>query len=191
MVLVSIRTKRQHVSTERTSAAVAKAPKKRMTLNSREASMSLEDVLAARNALEMYESHKDKNSPQPNPSLPHLNNAEDLSTHTPGESTHNDTTTTITATATANIDVTASPPNIQTGISLTIKENGNITTAKAAKRKRDLGIKLPETIEERPEPPSSTVSSVGHEELPLFKEQGKYVHSQFILLFNTNHSWHR
>ncbi|KAI8967505.1 hypothetical protein BDF20DRAFT_218432 [Mycotypha africana] len=32
-----------------------KAPKKRMTLNSREASMSLEDVLAARNALEMYE----------------------------------------------------------------------------------------------------------------------------------------
>ena len=30
-------------------------PKKRMTLNSREASMSLEDVLAARTALEMYE----------------------------------------------------------------------------------------------------------------------------------------
>ncbi|KAI9485911.1 MAG: hypothetical protein EXX96DRAFT_472984, partial [Benjaminiella poitrasii] len=46
------RVKRQYIATE-------KAPKKRMTLNSREASMSLEDVLAARNALEMYEAHKD------------------------------------------------------------------------------------------------------------------------------------
>lgn len=36
--------------------AEKKAPKKRMTFNSREASMSLEDVLAARNALEFSRS---------------------------------------------------------------------------------------------------------------------------------------
>ncbi|KAG2211666.1 hypothetical protein INT47_008763 [Mucor saturninus] len=41
------------------------APKKRMTLNSREASMSLEDVLAARSALEMYEHHEPSHSPPP------------------------------------------------------------------------------------------------------------------------------
>lgn len=49
-----LRSKRQYVDSER-----AKAPKKRMTLNSREASMSLEDILAVRNALEMYEAKDD------------------------------------------------------------------------------------------------------------------------------------
>ncbi|OBZ83749.1 putative histone deacetylase complex subunit cti6 [Choanephora cucurbitarum] len=44
------RSKRYYVASE-------KSPKKRTTLNSREASMSLEDVLAAKSALEMYESH--------------------------------------------------------------------------------------------------------------------------------------
>ncbi|CAO3677660.1 unnamed protein product [Rhizopus microsporus] len=40
-----------------------KTPKKRTTLNSREASMSLEDVLAVRNALELYESGQRSPSP--------------------------------------------------------------------------------------------------------------------------------
>lgn len=74
-------------------------PKKRMTLNSREASMSLEDVLAARSALELYEHHE---------------------------------------------PMTHSPPPIE----------------------EEEEIKIPQQIEEKPEPPSSNVSSVGHDELP-------------------------
>ena len=54
--LYNYRTKRSYSSVGRPSttgpAVEKKAPKKRMTFNSREASMSLEDVLAARNALE-------------------------------------------------------------------------------------------------------------------------------------------
>lgn len=84
------------------------APKKRMTLNSREASMSLEDVLAARSALEMYEAKNEST--------------------VEGEE-------------------------------------------EAGESKRKPEINLPEIIEEKSEPPSSTVSSVGHDE--LITEQGK------------------
>ncbi|KAI7904863.1 uncharacterized protein BX663DRAFT_503833 [Cokeromyces recurvatus] len=84
------RVKRQYISLERT-------PKKRTTLNSREASMSLEDVLAARDALEMYEAHKDDIS---------ANNEEQIN-----------------------------------------------------KRKRGLEIQVPDTIDEKSEPASSTVAS--------------------------------
>lgn len=134
-----------------------------MTLNSREASMSLEDVLAARNALELYESHKDVDS-QSNSPPPHLNNIEDSPTHTYDAQTY--TATTI---------VTASPKS-QDDTNVTIKENGDIAS-KPTKRKRDLGIKLPDTIDEKSEPPSSTVSSVGHDELPILKEQGKCIYA--------------
>ena len=132
-----------------------------MTLNSREASMSLEDVLAARSALELYESHKDGDS-QSNSPPPHLNDLEDSPTHT-----HNEQTYTATTIVTTSI-------KSQDDINMTIKENGDIAV-KPAKRKRDLGIKLPDTIDEKSEPPSSTVSSVGQEELPILKEQGKYL----------------
>ncbi|KAL7311602.1 Histone deacetylase complex subunit [Mucor circinelloides] len=147
------RTKRQYVSTER-AAAIVKAPKKRMTLNSREASMSLEDVLAARSALEMYESHKDGDSPQSSSPPPvHANDTDDSPTQQ-----HTD----INAT-------TASPPKNES--SMATKENGLV---KSTKRKRDVGIKLPDTIDEKSEPPSSAVSSVGHDELPILKEQEEF-----------------
>lgn len=80
------------------------APKKRMTLNSREASMSLEDVLAARSALEMYEHHEPCHSPPP------------------------------------------------------------IVEEEEEEEKEKVKQVIVE--EERPEPPSSNVSSVGHDELP-------------------------
>lgn len=124
-----------------------------MTLNSREASMSLEDVLAARSALEMYESHKDGDSPQSSsPPTVHTNDTDDSPTQQ-----HTD----INAT-------TASPPKNES--SMATKENGLV---KSTKRKRDVGIKLPDTIDEKSEPPSSAVSSVGHDELPILKEQGR------------------
>lgn len=87
-----------------------------MTLNSREASMSLEDVLAARSALELYESK-------------------------------NESTT------------------VEGGEDEDELEEGEV--------KRKPEINLPETIEEKSEPPSSTVSSVGHDE--LITEQGIYL----------------
>ncbi|KAK4512381.1 uncharacterized protein ATC70_003079 [Mucor velutinosus] len=149
------RTKRQYVSTER-AAAIVKAPKKRMTLNSREASMSLEDVLAARSALEMYESHKDGDSPQANSHPP-------VDTNASGNSplTHQDADMEATTTAT-------SPKNESS-------MNGDtMGLVKPTKRKRDLGIKLPDTIDEKSEPPSSTVSSVGHDDLPVLKEQEEF-----------------
>lgn len=150
------RTKRQYVSTER-AAAIVKAPKKRMTLNSREASMSLEDVLAARSALEMYESHKDGDSPQASSPPPSHTNVSDDS-----PPTHHDADMEATTTAT-------SPKNESSSM------NGDATTlVKSTKRKRDLGINLPDTIEEKSEPPSSTVSSVGHDELPILKEQDEF-----------------
>ncbi|KAL9554151.1 hypothetical protein MBANPS3_002951 [Mucor bainieri] len=154
------RTKRQYVSTER-AAAIAKAPpKKRMTLNSREASMSLEDVLAARSALEMYESHKDGDSPRASsPPSTHTHASDD------SPPTHQDTDVEATTAAT-------SPKNES---SVAVSENGDITTlARSTKRKRDMGIKLPDTIDEKSEPPSSTVSSVGHDELPILKEQEEF-----------------
>lgn len=111
-----------NTTTATTSSSTAPpAPKKRMTLNSREASMSLEDVLAARNALEMYESNNNANE--------------------------ND-----------KADSPAAPPQE------TVDDIDSIKSS--VKRKRELEIKLPETIDEKPEPPSSTVSSVGHEEIP-------------------------
>ncbi|CEP10759.1 hypothetical protein [Parasitella parasitica] len=150
------RTKRQYVSTER-AASIAKAPKKRMTLNSREASMSLEDVLAARNALEMYESHKDGDSPPSSSSPPPLSNyAKDALTQADNPPSNAAPVTALTAF-----------PKSQNDNSTAIKENGD----KSNKRKRDSGIKLPDTIEEKPEPPSSTVSSVGHEELAVLREE--------------------
>ncbi|KAF1800903.1 hypothetical protein V8B55DRAFT_1531727 [Mucor lusitanicus] len=152
------RTKRQYVSTER-AAAVVKAPKKRMTLNSREASMSLEDVLAARSALEMYESHKDGDSPQASSPPPIHTNASDDS-----PPTHHSADVEAATTAAA----AASPENENS-------MNGDTAAlVKPTKRKRDLGIKLPDTIEEKSEPPSSTVSSVGHDELPILKEQDEF-----------------
>ncbi|KAG1151743.1 hypothetical protein G6F37_006265 [Rhizopus arrhizus] len=57
--LSSGKTKREYSS----SGHEKKVPKKRMTLNSREASMSLEDVLAVRSALELYESGQRSPSP--------------------------------------------------------------------------------------------------------------------------------
>lgn len=130
-----------------------------MTLNSREASMSLEDVLAARSALEMYESHKDGDSPLASSPPPiHANESDD------SPPTHQDTDMDATATATLSL---------KNESSMTLKESQDTTTlAKSTKRKRDLGIKLPDTIDEKSEPPSSTVSSVGHDELPILKEQG-------------------
>ncbi|GAN08574.1 transcriptional regulator [Mucor ambiguus] len=153
------RTKRQYVATER-AAAIVKAPKKRMTLNSREASMSLEDVLAARSALEMYESHKDGDSPHSDSPPPiHANVSDDP------PPAHQDTDMEATTTAT-------SPPNES---SMAVKESGDTATlVKSTKRKRDFGIKLPDTIDEKSEPPSSTVSSVGHDELPSLKEQEEF-----------------
>lgn len=56
---LSYRTKREYSSIGHDK----KTPKKRTTLNSREASMSLEDVLAVRNALELYESGQRSPSP--------------------------------------------------------------------------------------------------------------------------------
>ncbi|KAI9268485.1 hypothetical protein EDC94DRAFT_600354 [Helicostylum pulchrum] len=100
--LTNGRIKRQY-----NALGLAAAPKKRMTLNSREASMSLEDVLAARSALELYESKNE-------------------STTAEGDEDE-------------------------------LEEEGEV--------KRKPQINLPETIEEKSEPPSSTVSSVGHDEL--------------------------
>ncbi|KAI8644856.1 hypothetical protein BD408DRAFT_412617 [Parasitella parasitica] len=154
------RTKRQYVSTERATTN-AKAPKKRMTLNSREASMSLEDVLAARNALEMYESHKDGDSLQSSSSPPpHSSDANNVLIHS-----HNEPSNTAAA-----ITGTTPPPKSQNNNTMAIKENRD----KSNKRKRDLGIKLPDTIDEKSEPPSSTVSSVGHEEVVFLKEQEEF-----------------
>lgn len=84
--------------------------------------MSLEDVLAARNALEMYEAHKDD--------MEEAEEEEEVE------------------------EEIVEPPS---------------------KRKKEVDIKLPETIIENSEPPSSTVSSVGHDEPPPLpiKEQGK------------------
>lgn len=73
--------------------------------------MSLEDVLAARSALEMYESNQEP--------------------------------------------MIHSPPPIE----------------EEEEEEEEEDIKIPEAIEERSEPPSSTVSSVGHDELP---NTGKY-----------------
>lgn len=115
------RSKRQYNALGHSNTA---APKKRMTLNSREASMSLEDVLAARTALELYES-----------------NTNDLKEEDEEHS------------------VDKSPLQ-------TVKQpqsNNN-------KRKREVEINLPETIEEVP---SSTVSSVGHEEPCITTTTGK------------------
>lgn len=102
-----------------------------MTLNSREASMSLEDVLAARTALELYQhQQKDKDDP------PTLSDSPTSTTEMKKE------------------------------------EHEAIKTAN--KRKREIDINLPDTIDEKWEPPSSTVSSVGHEEIPyISKELGK------------------
>ncbi|KAG2236354.1 hypothetical protein INT48_008336, partial [Thamnidium elegans] len=110
--LTNGRIKRQY-----NALGLAAAPKKRMTLNSREASMSLEDVLAARSALELYESKNE-------------------STTVEGEEDE--------------------------------EEEGEV--------KRKPEINLPETIEEKSEPPSSTVSSVGHDELiseQVYKKRSK------------------
>ncbi|KAI8347624.1 hypothetical protein EDC96DRAFT_521075 [Choanephora cucurbitarum] len=48
----------KHIRYGRSKRYYVASPKKRTTLNSREASMSLEDVLAAKTAFEMYESHR-------------------------------------------------------------------------------------------------------------------------------------
>jgi hypothetical protein len=113
------------------------APKKRMTLNSREASMSLEDVLAARTALEMYEHNLEEEDEE-------------------GEGEHEN-------------EENQSPK----------KEEVEVIKTTATKRKRELEIKLPDTIDEKSEPPSSSVSSVGHDELPPsiinHKDQGKFI----------------
>ncbi|CAO3643501.1 unnamed protein product [Mucor hiemalis] len=112
-------------TTSTKTTTVPPAPKKRMTLNSREASMSLEDVLAAHN------------SPPPLP-----------------------------------------PPDPP------VKEVEDVDFIKSSmKRKRELEIKLPETIDEKPEPPSSTVSSVGHEEIPaaMMESLEKFLLHQKIL----------
>lgn len=98
-----------------THTAIVPAPKKRMTLNSREASMSLEDVLAARSALELYESN--------------TNDKEDT---------------------------------------LKEEEEEQIESPPVNKRKREL-IE-PEVTAETP---SSTVSSVGHDESFIIKEPSK------------------
>ena len=121
--------------------------------------MSLEDVLAARSALEMYESHKDGDSPPANSPPPTHTNESDDSTPT-HQDTHMEATTTL---------------SLKHESSTTLKETQDTTTlVKSTKRKRDLGIKLPDTIDEKSEPPSSTVSSVGHDEPFMLKEQGNH-----------------
>jgi hypothetical protein len=103
-----------------------------MTLNSREASMSLEDVLAARSALELYQ-QKDKEEDSP----------------------------TLSESPTADMKK---------------EECETIKRDTTHKRKRELELKLPDTIDEKSEPPSSTVSSVGHEEIPyISKELGRCI----------------
>ncbi|KAI8981016.1 hypothetical protein BDB01DRAFT_179881 [Pilobolus umbonatus] len=54
------RVKRQYDASGHSTSNDKKAPKKRMTLNSREASMSIEDVLAARTVLELYENNQEE-----------------------------------------------------------------------------------------------------------------------------------
>jgi hypothetical protein len=95
--------------------------------------MSLEDVLAARNAFELYQSKQ-----QDKPPSPSNNPLDSISNHSK------------TADAKTPPDTEEEPP---------------------LKAKRDL-VDLPETIDENTEPPSSSVSSVGHEEVPIIKDQG-------------------
>lgn len=114
-----------------------------MTLNSREASMSLEDVLAARTALEMYEHNLEEQE----------NNEENHS-----------------------------PPSTSN-----VKREENETT-KPGKRKRELEIKLPDTIDEKSEPPSSTVSSVGHDELPAIDEPNEAMAASSVATPSNNHN---
>jgi hypothetical protein len=117
------RSKRQYNALGHSNTTtVTAAPKKRMTLNSREASMSLEDVLAARTALELYES-----------------NTNDLKEEEEEEEVEKEN----------SVDKPTSPPAVKPP-----QQSNN-------KRKREVEVSLPETTEEAP---SSTVSSVGHEE---------------------------
>ncbi|KAI8878886.1 hypothetical protein K501DRAFT_227667 [Backusella circina FSU 941] len=130
--LANGRTKREYDSLGR-PAIDKKAPKKRMTLNSREASMSLEDVLAARNAFELYQSKQQEERPPSPPNNP----LDSISNHS-----------------------NEVKPDIE-------QEEEEEPPSKS---KRDL-VDLPETIDENTEPPSSSVSSVGHEEIPTIKDQ--------------------
>jgi hypothetical protein len=88
--------------------------------------MSLEDVLAARSALELYE-HQQKDREE---------------------------------------EDSLSESDMK-------KEDHEVIKTK---RKRELlDLKLPDTIDEKSEPPSSTVSSVGHEEIPYIQLGKLYV----------------
>ncbi|KAI8370593.1 uncharacterized protein BYT42DRAFT_95181 [Radiomyces spectabilis] len=121
------KTRRQYInaSQKHLMAIDKKAPKKRMTLNSREASMSLEDVLATRNALvfaESYQKSTDATSPVSPKNSPNMQDEE--------------------------------------------------RTVKRPKHNEPEGDAV-EAEDDKPQPSSSTVSSVGHEEpyMELVKEQ--------------------
>ncbi|KAI8335714.1 hypothetical protein BC941DRAFT_429151 [Chlamydoabsidia padenii] len=78
------RTRRSYCSEEKTSTINPdkKAPKKRMTMNSQEACLSLEDVLAVRNALVFNQNNKQSSkSPSPSPTTAFDEETQDPSNH--------------------------------------------------------------------------------------------------------------